>query len=123
MKLHHWLILILAIMLIGTFVALPKSTTEKNIDEITGTWRADGINEDEFEWFMLYTFDNGQYTLTTGTGYEEKGTYRIKERFEDGSLIVEKFYDDGAKTYEMSVLTGEDPNVIFLEGVKLERQP
>lgn len=122
MKTHHWIILALAIVLIGILALWPKLTVEKLNDELTGSWRGGGVNAEGFEWFMLYDFDNGKYTLETGTNYSESGTYRIKERFEDDSMIVEKTFDDGKKVYEMTIITSDDPDVIILEGVRMERQ-
>ncbi len=121
MKLHHWIILILAVILIGSFAMWPRSTVEKVNDELTGSWRAGGVNDDGFEWIMRYTFDNGSYTLTTDTGYGENGTYKITKRFEDGSLLVLKTYDNGKKTYEMGVTTDPNHNTIYIEGAKLDR--
>lgn len=122
MKTHHWIILVLAIVLIGILALWPKPTVEKLNDELTGSWRGGGVNAEGFEWFMLYDFDNGKYSLETGTNYSEDGVYRIKERFEDGSMIVEKTFDDGKKVYEMTIVTGDDPDIITLEGMRLERQ-
>ena len=123
MKLHHLFILILGILFVGGFLLWPKAHFEQPIpvDELTGSWHAGGTNKDGFEWFMDYTFENGSYQLTTGTDYKEEGTYRISQRYLDGSIEVEKTFDEKKKVYKMIVKTTDDPNMLFLEGVQLNR--
>lgn len=123
MKAHHLILLVLAVVLIGGFFLWPQTNTQEPVDELTGTWRGQASAESEYQWWMQYKFGNGQYTLTTDSNYAEKGTYEITERFLDGSILVKKIYADGAKEYEMIVLTNtDDPGAILIEGAKLYRQ-
>ncbi|MBI4437615.1 hypothetical protein HY631_01550 [Candidatus Uhrbacteria bacterium] len=122
MKLHHWLTLILAVLLVGGFLLWPRfQNNDVSVDELTGTWRAEGVNEDEYPWWMEYEFQDTRYTLTTDSSYKEEGTYAITERFLDGSLLVKKIYKDGSKEYNMTVVTTDDPNMITIDGAVLNR--
>lgn len=122
MKVHHLVLLIVTVVLLGGFFLWPETTTQGPIDELTGTWRAEASAESEYQWWMEYQFAGGQYTLITDSSYTEAGTYEIIERFLDGSILVKKVYADGAKEYDMPVMTTGDLNVITIEGTRLERQ-
>ncbi len=123
MKTHHLILLVLAIVLIGGFFLWPQIQTGPIVDELSGTWRAESSPEGEYPWWMVYEFEGNDYTLTTGSDYQEQGTYEITERVLDGSILVKKVYADGTKEYVMTVLTSqEDLNVISIEGVQLYRQ-
>lgn len=123
MKKQHRNIAIIGIILIfvgAFFLARPSEPVAT--DELTGAWRAGGENAEGFEWYMIYTFDNGTYDLETGTDYAEAGTYTITETFEDGSRLVEKVFAEGTKTHEMAVrLDVNDPGALYVEGVRLEK--
>ena len=125
---HHILVFLVAILIIGGLFLWPKIHSEKGTvtlvveDELTGRWRAGGTNADGFEWFMEYEFSNGSYNLKTGTDYKEEGTYRITQRYLDGSIEVEKTFDDNQKTYVMVIRTTDNPDILFLEGVQLNRK-
>ncbi|MBT5808256.1 hypothetical protein HOI18_03200 [Candidatus Uhrbacteria bacterium] len=121
MKHHHigGIVAAIFILIIGIFVFSVGSVSSP--DELTGSWRAGGTNAAGLDWYMEYEFGAGRYELETGTDYEEKGSYSINERYEDGSIIVHKVFYDGEKTYDMMVLTVDDPNIIFIEGVQLNR--
>ncbi|MBI4256988.1 hypothetical protein HY733_03875 [Candidatus Uhrbacteria bacterium] len=123
MKAHHIVLLVLAVVIVGGFFLWPQTNIQIPVDELTGTWRGEASPEAEYQWWMIYEFENGHYTLTTDSSYQEEGTYEITERFLDGSILVKKVYADGAKEYEMNVLTTtDDPDVISIEGTKLYRQ-
>lgn len=122
MKAHHLVLLIVAVVLVGGFFLWPETNTQGPVDELTGTWRGQASAQAEYQWWMEYQFANGQYTLTTDSSYTEAGTYEITKRFLDGSILVKKVYADGSKEYEMAVMTTDDPNVITIEGTRLERQ-
>jgi hypothetical protein len=121
MKHHHIGLILVAIFLTITGIFSLNTPRVVEPDELLGTWHAGSTNSEGLEWWMEYTFENGGYELVTGTDYGEKGTYTISERFLDGSIIVTKVFADGAKTYDMVVLTVDDPNMIFIEGVQLDR--
>ena len=122
MKTHHWIVLAIAILVVGAMLLWPKlQSRDIYADELTGTWRAGGINADEYPWWMEYTFKERQYTLTTDSYYKEDGTYAITERFLDGSMSVKKTFADGSKEYEIIVVTTDDPDVIQIEGAVLMR--
>ncbi|MBI4435714.1 hypothetical protein HY630_03515 [Candidatus Uhrbacteria bacterium] len=122
MKAHHWILLIVAVVIVGGFFLWPRTNTQAPTDELTGTWRGVAGPEAEYQWWMVYTFENGTYTLTTDSSYQEEGTYEITERFLDGSIIVKKLYANGTKEYDMTVLTTDDPNLITIEGAQLRRE-
>ncbi|TAL51212.1 hypothetical protein EPN81_00585 [Patescibacteria group bacterium] len=123
MKTHHLILLVLAVLIVGGFFLWPKANVQIPTDELTGTWRGQASPEAEYQWWMVYVFEDGRYTLTTDSAYAEEGTYEITERFLDGSIIVKKVYADGTKEYDMNILTTtDDPNVISIEGAKLYRQ-
>ncbi|MBI2473026.1 hypothetical protein HYV70_00515 [Candidatus Uhrbacteria bacterium] len=127
MKQHHLFVLIVGIFIVGGLFLWPKFHSEQTTvnlvvkDELIGRWHAGGTNTDGFEWFMEYEFSNGSYRLNTGTDYKEEGTYRITQRYLDGSIEVEKTFDNNQKTYTMVIRTTDDPDVLFLEGVQLNR--
>lgn len=125
MKKHHLIALIVVILFAAALLFWPQSHTpdsEISAPELIGTWYAGGANAEGFEWFMEYEFEiDGSYQLTTGTDYEEKGTYQIGTRYLDGSMEVEKTFDEGNKTHTMIILTTDDPDVLKLEGVDLQR--
>jgi hypothetical protein len=123
MKGHHWILFMIGVMLVGGFLFWPRSHSEPPVtDELTGTWHAGGTNAADLTWSMEYRFNSDQsYILTTGTDYGEEGTYVITNRYLDGSIEVEKTFRNGEKIYTMVVLTTDDPNIIYLEGVKLNR--
>ncbi|MCR4314423.1 MAG: hypothetical protein NUV84_04220 [Candidatus Uhrbacteria bacterium] len=122
MKVHHLILLMVAVVLIGGIFLWPRTNTQGPVDELTGTWRAQASAQAEYQWWMEYEFGNGQYTLTTDSSYAEEGTYQITERFLDGSILVKKIYAGGSKEYDMVVMTTDDPHVLSLEGTKLLRQ-
>lgn len=126
MKRHHTLVLIVGIFIVGGFFLWPKIHSEPPVtivvkDELTGRWYAGKTNADGFEWFMEYEFSNGSYSLKTGTDYKEEGIYQITQRYLDGSIEVEKTFDDNQKTYVMVIRTTDNPDILFLEGVQLNR--
>lgn len=123
MKTHHWIALVLTVIAVGTLLLWPRTPGMPVVtDELTGSWRAQGTSADEFQWFMEYTFNtDGTYFLKTGTDYGEEGAYRITNRYLDGSIEVKKTYSEGKKVYAMVILTTDDPNILYLEGVKLTR--
>ncbi|MFA4845413.1 MAG: hypothetical protein WC654_02555 [Patescibacteria group bacterium] len=122
MKTHHWVTLVVAVLIVGSFLLWPKfQSKDVYADELTGTWRAEGISENEYAWWMEYVFEDRHYTLTTDSYYKENGTYMITERFLDGSMFVKKTFSDGSKEYEMTVVTTDDPDVITIEGAQLKR--
>lgn len=122
MKVHHHILLILVVVLVGGWFLWPQTTIQEPDDELTGTWRAVASAESEYQWWMEYEFENGQYTLTTDSYYTEEGTYAITERFLDGSILIKKIYANGEKEYDMAIMTTDDPNVISIEGTNLFRQ-
>ncbi|MBI5793475.1 hypothetical protein HZA87_00080 [Candidatus Uhrbacteria bacterium] len=122
MKLHHWIVLLIALVVVGGLVLWPKfQSKDVYTDELTGTWRAEGTSENDYQWWMEYTFEDHDYTLATDSYYKEKGTYLITERFLDGSMTVKKTFSDGSKEYEIVVVTTDDPDVIQLDGAILNR--
>lgn len=122
MKLHHWIVLVIAILLVGGFILWPLfQSKDVYVDELTGTWRAEGVSENDYAWWMEYVFEDRHFTLTTDSYYKEEGTYTISERFLDGSMLVKKTYSDGKKVYEMTVITTDDPDVIVIDGAQLKR--
>jgi hypothetical protein len=121
MKAHHWAIALLAIVIIILLAFLPEAL-QNNHDELTGSWRGGGVSAEGYEWYMIYDFDNGKYTLETDSGYSENGTYKITKRFDDGSITVEKTFYNGEKIFEMSIILDENQNSMTLEGVRMERQ-
>ncbi len=123
MKTHHWILLVLTVLVVGAFFLWPQTNIQVPTDELTGTWRGQANRESEYQWWMEYTFDNGAYILTTDSSYSEQGTYEITERFLDGSILVKKVYADATKEYEMAVLISKDkPYIISIEGATLTRQ-
>lgn len=122
MKAHHLVLLIVAVVLIGGWFLWPQTTTQDLVDELTGTWRGQASAQSEYQWWMEYKFENGLYTLTTDSNYAEEGTYKITERFLDGSILVKKIYMDGSKEYDMAVIIEDGSDVISIEGTKLYRQ-
>jgi hypothetical protein len=122
MKTHHIITATLSVVIIILGLILWTNSPPVVTDELTGTWYAGDTNEAGLSWWMQYTFDNGNYTLETGTDYSEEGTYIIKEEFLDGSKIIEKTFYNGEKIYEMAVRTDpEEPDALYVEGVRLER--
>lgn len=126
MKAHHWILLILSILIVGALLLWPKThTTQVPTDELTGTWRGGGLMEDGSEWWMKYEFfPDTTYKLTTNSDYGEEGRYVISERFLDGSIEIQKTWNTagGEKSYEFVIISTDDPNVILLEGVTLTRE-
>lgn len=122
MKTHHLILLIIAVVLIGGWFLWPQTTTQDLVDELTGTWRGQASAQSEYQWWMEYKFENGLYTLTTDSSYTEEGTYKITERFLDGSILVKKTYANAAKEYIMTVMTTDDPDTITIEGATLTRE-
>ena len=108
------------VIAIALFFAI-NPTQEAVVNELTGTWYGGGSNEETGDWWMQYTFEGNDYQLTTGTGYEEVGQYNIAKRYEDGSIDVYKIFDEGTKTHTMTIVTFEENNRIFLEGLQLDR--
>ncbi len=122
MKTHHWIVLAIAVLIVGAMLLWPKlQSRDIYADELTGTWRAEASSEAEYSWWMEYVFEDRTYTLTTDSAYSEEGTYTITERFLDGSLSVKKTFSDGSKEYEIIVVTTDDPDVIVIEGAQLKR--
>ena len=125
MKLHHWIAIILAVVLVGALILWPKTHLSQQLqpaDELTGSWHGGGSSTDGFEWFMEYTFKtDGTYALKTGTDFTEAGTYRISNRYLDGSIEVEKTIGEEKFVFVMVIVTTDDPDVIYLEGVQLNR--
>lgn len=122
MKTHHWIVLTIAALVVGSMLMWPKlQSKDIYADELTGTWRAEGSSEAEYLWWMEYVFEDRTYTLTTDSYYSEEGTYTITERFLDGSMMVQKTFSDGSKKYDMTVVTTDDPDVIQIEGAILKR--
>lgn len=126
MKVHHWILLIVSVLIVGGLLLWPKApTTQSPTDELTGTWSGGGVMEDGSEWWMKYEFyPDTTYKLTTNSGYGEEGQYVISERFLDGSIEIQKTWDTpgGEKFYEFIIMTTDDSDVILLEGVTLTRQ-
>lgn len=123
MKTHHYLLVVVGVLLVGGFFLWPRVNNQDPVDELIGTWRADASAQSEYQWWMEYEFEaDGSYTLTTDSTYSEEGTYEITERFLDGSILVKKVYKDGTKEYTMSVMTTDDPHVIQIAGATLIRQ-
>lgn len=122
MKTHHIIAVTLAFVAIIIGLLMWTNQEPVVVDELTGTWYTGGTNEVAGEWWMQYIFDNGTYSLTTGTDYNEEGTYVINETFLDGSRLVEKTFDNGEKVYEMNVrLDPDEPDAIYVENLRLER--
>jgi len=122
MKTHYLILTTLAVVVIGIGLLTWTNQDPVVVDELTGTWYAGDTSDTGLSWWMQYTFDNGAYTLETGTDYSEEGTYRITEEFLDGSRLVEKTFYDGEKVHEMAVrLDPEEPDALYVEGVRLER--
>ncbi len=113
------LLAVLIVAAVGLFLFLP--TQQLDADELAGNWRGGGAGE-AGEWWVEYTFDNGSYEMTTGTDYEEVGTYQILERFEDGSMIVRKIFGEPSKIYDTTIVVIEDGSEIFIEGMALKLQ-
>jgi hypothetical protein len=124
MKTHHLFLLIVSVVLVSGFLLWPRINTQDAVDELRGTWRGEAGVQAEYQWWMEYTFEaDGSYTLITDSTYQETGTYKITERFLDGSILVKKIYNDGKKEYTMTVMTSEDnPNLIVIAGTTLIRQ-
>lgn len=122
MKTHHWILLVAVVAVVGGLLLWPRAQTAPRVyDELTGRWTAGNTTPDGYDWFMEYTFDDGTYLLKTNTDYREQGTYQITERFLDGSIEIHKTWGDGTYEYTFIILTTEDPNLIYLEGVELRR--
>jgi len=123
MKTHHLILLIVAVLIAGSIFLWPRWSDKAPSNELVGIWRGQASPEAEYQWWMEYEFkDNGQYTLTTDSSYAEEGTYEITQRFLDGSLLVQKQYNQ-EKDYVMTVMTlPDDPDTIQISGATLIRQ-
>jgi hypothetical protein len=121
MKHHHWILIILAIIIAGALVFLPSISLNEAANEFVGTWHGGGTNTDGEDWWMEYEIKDATYSVTSSGGYEEYGSYTVGERFLDGSVEIHKIYKEGEKKHTMIFLTSEDIDTIYLEGVELSR--
>jgi hypothetical protein len=102
-----------------------NSSTQKNVDELTGSWYTESITED-VTWSVDYTFKDGRYTslIKQNNGADERfdeGPYKVISRHDDGSMVVMKTSDVFDKSYEVGIVIMEDGNSLLLEGMKMDR--
>jgi len=90
-------------------------------DEFTGTWRGDGTTKDNYTWFVVYTFKNGTYNMTTDSSMKDHGTYVIAKRFEDKSIQMTKTSVDFNRTYDVFNSFADNGNTLIIDGMKLHR--
>ena len=109
-------------LLRGTPLSEHSSKQQENIDAFTGTWRGEGTTKDGYKWFVVYTFKNGTYTMTSDSSTKDHGTYVITKKFEDGSIQMTKTSAVFKKTYDVFNTFADNGTTLIIEGMKLYRQ-
>ena len=97
------------------------SLLEEAKDEFTGTWRGEGITKENYKWFVVYTFKNGTYDMTTDSAVKDNGTYVITKRFEDKSIQITKTSVPFNKTYDVFNVFSDNGDTLSIEGMKFHR--
>ncbi len=126
-----WIVAIIIILVVGfagkdrlPFLRSTAQTTNPSevVDEFTGTWRGEGTTKDDYKWFVVYTFKNGTYTMTTDSAMKDNGTYVIAKRFLDGSIQMTKTSILFKKTYDVFNTFTDDGKTMTIDGMKLYKQ-
>ena len=91
-------------------------------DEFTGSWKGEGTTKDGYKWFVIYTFNNGTYTMQTESAFKDNGTYVISQRFEDGSIKMTKTSIPFKKTYDIYNTFEDGGKTLVIDGMKMKKQ-
>ena len=127
-KLHHWIIIALAIVGIALLAFWPPAagkdlTPSASDDGLTGSWYTEWVGDEGEVVWMQYDIDSPNYVVTASHDYFEEGTYEIVKQALDGSIVIEKTWNTprGLQTYEFTIIKDDEAQTISFEGVTLKR--
>lgn len=123
------LIFLLVVLGIGGWMLAQKSPVEtatpvvkETKDELTGSWRAEGAYKEGNNWFVVYTFKNGEYTMKTDSSQSDHGSYSIIKNYGGTSLHITKTSAVQKNTYDQYITLASDGTYILIDGAKFLKQ-
>lgn len=125
-KTHHLVAVGIAVVVIALLVIIPTNTSQDAVtssDGLNGTWYTQWVGDDGETVWMQYEIQAPNYTVTASHEYLEEGTYTLVKQAIDGSMVIEKTWDNllGTQTYELTIVPNEEFTTISFEGVTLTK--
>ncbi len=125
-KTHHLVAVGIAVVVIALLVIIPTNTSQDavtSLDPLNGSWYTQWTGDDGETVWMQYEIEAPNYTVTASHGYLEEGTYTLVKQAVDGSMVIEKTWDNllGTQTYELTIVPNEAFTTISFDGVTLTK--
>lgn len=83
-----------------------------------GTWKMSGVLADGFNFYLQYSFEDGEYRMEGYPSIVEEGTYTVLSQ--EGNTYTVEFLVDGAEAMERVIEVTKDGEAIEMGGQEFQ---